>query len=486
MALRTGQLDGRFFPASRADIVEYWAPESLVLANNASVPVWTGRFRGAVAYQGTGANQPTFHTSALNGLPGLYCQNSHWMRVVDPKDLLTILNPANSVANLARGYTVIGIYLGDGTASSKGVNAAIMGNASGTGANLYMQASGGVAGRNSGSNNIPITNSGLQVIVHTNPQLLAGGSTSTDQLSATYVNGTRVPKPVQGSVNYGSSDIIFGSGSNAAAQACRGTLLGFIIIQRELTYPEVIYATRWAFDKYGQTYPWAGQAYFPVFIGDSIDSGTGTTAVAATYSYLIAMGGKSYSLGLGVGGWGNLAGSGYTLNAMEHVAQKHLVGLSGALGGIPLMIFWHGYRNDQGGSAYVARQNASINRIKAQCPGSKVIVMTPTDYSTTSGNQAAASDSTCYTMLTTYDADARTGIDGYAMLHTHPIMGGTGAHTNVTYTYVAGVTTYWFSDYIHTGDQGNDLAIGAYAGPIAQALYAGGAGPYTYDNTGLH
>lgn len=233
-------------------------------------------------------------------------------------------------------------------------------------------------------------------------------------------------------------------------------------------WPEVFEITMRAFDKHGQAYPWAGQPFFPVFMGDSLTNGTTSsiTALTNTCAYLIASGGQSYSLGLGPGQWGVLATPSIKLNALELDAQKHIDGLYAVLG-IPILLVFYAYRNDKGGASFVARVKSFIAARRAASPVPiKVVLHTATDYS----EDGIVDDATRNAYNSQWDteyANTTTGLDGYCRIHNSPHLGADGSWSTFP--------TYLHTDHLHWSDLGA-AEVATYLGPVVQSIYGGASG----------
>lgn len=460
MAQRRRALNGLPFPQAK-HVLGHWSAATLPsMADGTQLASWVASIGGAVAVQATSATQPTYKASGVGGRPGVFFNGSQRLVVTDPKQLLAIMNPMTSMT-YASGFTIIVVSSNDATDSTH-TPATVVG--SGNSANIYLNASKGRAGNGTATagQTIPYTGQGLTVQALVQEPFFPSGRNlvTVDESARVYINGTCVPRAQSSTTALkpaGAGPIVLGAGEDTVTHSFRGTIYDVIIMDAALTWPEIIQATKWAFDDHKVAYPWAGIPYFIVTMGDSVDSGTGTNIASEAYSYLMAA-----NMSLTCGQWGNYATPSIKLNALEYNARKHIDGLQAALGGIPLMLVFHAYRNDGGGAAFVTSVNGFFANRKAINPRTKIVNITSTSYSGESTDRMA--------YCAAWDSDAKTYLDGYVAMHNTPFMG-----LNDTFTENP---TYFSGDGIHPDALGNS-EIETYTTPVVQAIYGGASGLQT-------
>lgn len=226
-----------------------------------------------------------------------------------------------------------------------------------------------------------------------------------------------------------------------------GDIFEVLVWNVALTPAQYMQAEKWLCDKYGQPYPWAGMAKFPVFWGDSFTAGVGATGTAQgsiaanTPAYLTAQ-----SLGLTYGQYQALGIGGISTTQMTAMTPTYINPIAAQFGGKIGVITWE-WANDEtatttDGAAFLAALKAGTN------------------VQTVFGTSSSSTNYDPSTNRATFDsawdaiwAGAKTNIDSYMPIHTDAHIGvngsyatystptgGDGLHlTNATYPYLAAI-----------------------------------------------
>jgi hypothetical protein len=272
-----------------------------------------------------------------------------------------------------------------------------------------------------------------------------------------YVNGTSIGLTSTNitAANGGTTGINIGAVSNTGGNGYIGEVYEVLIYSIELAYPDHLRAVKWAYDRYGsRAYPWAGQPYFTLCLGDSQTAGTTATTETA-YPYQMAQ-----LLSKPLGTWGNIGvpSSTWATGALV-LGVTDADGIS-AVTGIPT---WHcafeWYNLQTNNTQQITNALAFAAARKSANPADKVILGTSFD------NWQLSTDSKQINR-DAYDASlvSNSGVADYLVqLHTDATIGQQNTCTKVVGAAVADprYNPYW-ADGVHLLGPGNAIVAGMF------------------------
>lgn len=298
------------------NIVAHFAASSITgVANNGAVASWADSINGITFAQATGADQPTYTTNRLNGLPSVKVNGSQW---------LTLPNASAGAMGIAidsQEYTAFVVFRVLGPGSGGG----IFFSASVGASSFYFQADGTNVAFNRffGNGLVPYaatSYSTLGVSAWNNGGILTSppysGSGFLQQL---YINGGAVSSLISIAPGSGGNPYVIGAQTSAGANGANVEIFDIIVYNTHLTLPQYIQLQAWADGKYGQPHPWTGASAYNVFYGDSITAGDGGTGAVNAYPYLVAQ-----SLGLAYGQWSQMGIGSITTAHMTALAPTFI------------------------------------------------------------------------------------------------------------------------------------------------------------------
>lgn len=406
-----------------ACIVARWSADAMpAQADNSDVTSWTDSVSN-LTMAGAGATRPKYRVNQFDGKPGVQFTATSGHKLVLARASAGPINAATA----ARRYTVFIVHRQTG--------------AIGGAAMLFSTGNGSVP--------LPLFSDGVEIgrngiqenkILYASQAFTTLGYSSTDQyLSRTYVNGGCVGAINDIGPSGGSGDYAMGNDPDGNyPNNC--ILFDVIMWNRELTPVEMLQCEKWARDKYGLAYPWAGVSTFDVYHGDSITQGAG--ADRPYYSYPTY---ASATLGRGFGQWTNLGIGGATIAQLDARALYEVDGIA-AMTGKPVRLAFGEFFNsaiEGGGFTNTAAQCAAqigtylANRRAAGV--SKIALWTCTDSGGGTNQDIVRAKKAAfvagllglspslYDVLVRVDQNASIGVDG-AWANTTSFFTGDGIH----------------------------------------------------------
>lgn len=221
----------------------------------------------------------------------------------------------------------------------------------------------------------------------------------------------------------------------------------------ELTPLEIIKATKYLYQRYGQTLPWATSIYFPILDGNSLVACHGIAAIADKVGYKVAT-----ALGLTWGQWTTVAQVGAT--TAELGAAPVLNGWTGigAELGLPMKVFFLEYYNSRlvASATLQSQMNAYCAAVRA-IPNCKLALGT----SLSSANDPETNRNTFDAY---YDANYAAHCDVYVPEHLNTFIGLEGPDSVGGNSYYNNSAAY-YADIAHLNAAGATIfASGIVAG----------------------
>jgi hypothetical protein len=399
-----------------ARVVARWSADAITpQADNTNLASWTDSIGGFAATQATTGRQPKYRTNRMGGKPSVQFGGAALLNVGRPAALVAALD-----AVVERTIFVVYKTLG---ATSSGM---LFTAADGAGAGIMIVADqSGVGLFNS---TVPSPGGAFMSYAHACNQ----PAPLTTQVYRQVVNGG-VVSPSQNMPN-GTAGLNIGIGGIVQSDNffCNADIYEVIVWDRGLSPGELLQAHKWACDKYGQAYPWAGLSKFTVYDGDSITMGSGSPG-SSSYPYKSAA-----SLGLTYGQWTNIGIGGITAANLTSKAAVDLLPI-GTVTGLPLRIAAFEWYNQR--AAHPGPYNNSLAYLAAvRSATRKVSWGTSTDTSVTTDADRAAYNAA-------FDADHST-CDAYVAIHSNTAIGTETAYANNPGN---------FSDTVHLSSAGNTV-----------------------------
>jgi hypothetical protein len=414
------------------------------LANGANVPAsaWVDSQNGIVADTLSGT-PPTFQTNQVGGKPSVRFGGNGNFSISAPGALKTAVD--------SQTYTVLIAAKTISGGGTGGFNAIFGASAGGNSFFFYSDTAN--AGRFDG-NGTPSTApfAGTSFFSFGN---VSNPAPSVGPLELSMLNGTSYRSNSTSLAPASSSTFAIGArnGVNNDFQ-WNGDLFEVWVWNVALTPAQYMQAEMALCDKYSRPYPWASLSKMPVFFGDSISAGVGTTpsgstsAVTFQPSFLAAQ----TNLGLTYGQYQDLSHPGITMNQMTALAPTYVNPIATQIGKKIGVICWE-WANQRdsttaAGAAMLAALKAAAN------------VQTVFGTSTSASIYDPSADRATYDAA--WDAIAagsKTNIDSYMPIHTDTHIGvdgsyasfsgttgGDGLHlTNATYPFLAALMSTGFS-----------------------------------------
>lgn len=271
-----------------------------------------------------------------------------------------------------------------------------------------------------------------------------------------YINGSCIGHAGQSRGVAGQNICIGGSAATTSTRA-KAEIYEVLVYNVALNASQMMQLVKWAHDKYGAAYPWAGGP-FRVFHGDSLTNGTGSTGPNNSYPAKVAQ-----LNGWALGTWSNLGhvGARYdnTPASLTLEAVGDVDGMVPLLGATPLHLATWEWFNGKATANYQALAASYLAARKA-AGVAKILFMTSTDAADTmeGATQAARATYNAYWDV----AGNRSNIDAYVPLHLNANLGVEGACPNAS-----PYTPYFYTDGIHILDAGYAVMAGLVSGPMA-------------------
>lgn len=421
----------------QAAIVARWSADTIpAQADNTALAAWTDSVGGLAAAQATTAAQPKYRTGGAGGKPYVLFSGAQYLDA----------GTSNAVATACQSKTSsVLVVCRNVQASQYGY---LFAASDVTGYCLY--ANGARAGVFT-NGHAPYSGTGLTTVGYSSglPSQYAGRY---------YINGT-CPTHAAALQSAAGHKIGIGGAPATPTTAVKAEIYDVIVWNRTLTAYEMIQAEKWARDKYGSPYPWAGGA-FRVFHGDSLTAGMGMSSRGEeTYPWQVAA-----ANGWPLGSWTNLGFVGTTMAAMRDAATAEIDPMLAVLGNTPMHLAaweWYNQRN-----VTVAGQYGSTGiteayfRDRRAAGVAKLVLMTSIDAGDPVDNPTNRAAYNAY-----FDANHGSSIcDAYIPIHTIPEIGVEGACPNASPG-----APYFQDDLIHLTAAGDGILAAAVA-PVMAGL----------------
>lgn len=426
----------------QANLVTYFDAESLSGSDGSSVASWVDSINGITASQGTGGLQPILKTGQAGGKKALrFAGQVPYMSIATPGAMKTAVDSQNySILIVAKRLSGTGGCLfGAGTSGNS---------------LLYFLDGTGVGRYNQGY--IPYTGTDFMVLGSAHSNAWAGIA-SNAVYEQCYVQGMSTATTSGSPIAGGANTYTIGATSAAALKA-NADIYAILIWNRTLTPKEYLQATKWAFDRYAQPYPWAGASRITVFDGDSITAGYRSSFPQFAMPYRVATG-----LGLPLGTWCNIGVGGMNAQNMDAVASNrvdHLVTDTGK----PVLIAAMNWANPAIAQGRTPAQifgdiTTYLTNRRSVSPMVKTLLSTSTDYDSATYSTPGGTRADFNTLWDTYWAGSHPLLDGYAATHLNTQVGTVGAYTSTP--------SNWNADKLHLSDAGYGHLATVYQTAIA-------------------
>lgn len=405
-----------------------------------AISTWTDTVSGIVANQSTGASQPLFKASGINGKQALSFNASRFLPIATPGAIATALT--------SKINTVI-IVAANVQATSNGC----MFGASAGGDSQFYFANGTNAGRFNATNTSFAATWGasasmlvMGVTSTTNQHHGSGSGFSRLYMQGGCVQGFVAPSPVP------SSTYAIGAISAAGTLPFKGDLYDILIYSVELSPADMIRVQIHMANKYGLALPWSGTTGYVVFHGDSITNNVQASTAMTGYPYQSAQ-----SLGLPYGAWSNLAVGGVNqenliLNAAEIAPIPALIGKRVVVAAFE---FYNSRLVPDSAATMYSNASTYVSTVKAYDSNLRVVWGSDTSQGTFTEPDATR---------TNYNAllDATPLGDQYVQVHLNSLIGIDGSTVNNP--------TYFGGDHIHPSDLGYSQLHPMFTPAITSAL----------------
>lgn len=393
------------------NLVAAWLAEDLVTAGlgnlatvgTAGTSPWVDRINGIQALTGGGVTK--LKTNAEGTFPSVWF-NGTYLTAGQNATLLAAIN--------SKSYTIYAIMKNLVAAST----ASIICTSSTS--NLFFQMDGSNLGH--ALSLVQFTPAqGTSLFMAGIKGSFTGGGTDGTWVSDnhTIINGCAVNgSPGAMRAATAGSDIFLGGQAGAAGKF---ELLELYVYSGCNTFAHDIQFEKYRCDKYGKTYPWAGQSYFPVIAGDSISNGTLCDNWSVATPKIVAD-----NLGLGFGQWINASTPAISAASLLLKDTIYLAGLPAQIGintKIHEFEFVNGLTHSQNSAQIAATQQNICGLYKSQ-GFTKVILGTTTDYGNRTNTGANSKAAFCaalaalpagtYDYLNNIHLDSTVGVDGAA------------------------------------------------------------------------
>ena len=421
----------------QAAIVARWSADAIpAQADNTALAAWTDSVGGLAASQATTTKQPKYRTGGAGGKPYVLFDGAQYLDA----------GTSNAVATACQSKTSSVLVV------CRNVQASQYG---------YLFSASNVLG-------YCLFASGTRAGVFTNGQVPYSGTGLTtvgysaglpDQYTGRYyINGTCCTQTgaLQSAAGH---NVGIGGAPATPTTAVKAEIYDVIVWNRTLTAYEMMQAEKWARDRYGSPYPWAGSP-FRVFHGDSLTAGYGMSSRAEeTYPYKVAA-----ANGWPFGSWANLGYVGTQMAAMRAAATAEIDPMLAVLGNTPMHLVaweWYNQRNVTVAGQYGSTGITETYFRERRAAGvAKLVLMTSTDAADPVDNPTNRAAYNAY-----FDANhGATVCDVYIPLHTIAEIGVEGACPNA-----APYDPYFQSDGIHLTAAGNSILAAAVA-PVMAGL----------------
>ena len=431
----------------QASLVTWLDSDDATGADGAAVASWVDRINGITAVQATGGLQPVTKTGMLGG--------HRAMRFAGQVPYMTIPTPgAMKTAIDSQNYTILIVAKKVSAGANGGV---LFGAGVNTNGLLYFLDGTNVGRYNQGMLPYSGTDLVVQGSAHSNAW---SGIASNAVYEQVYVQGMSVATIAGTAIAGGANTFTIGATSAAALKA-NADIYAILVWNRTLTPKEYLQATKWAFDRYAQPYPWASASRILAFDGDSITSGYRSSLPQYAMPYRVAT-----ALGLPFGTWCNLGVGGMHAQNMDAIAASRVDHLTGDTGK-PVLIAAMCWANAAVQTPGQGRTPAQIygdlttyltNR-RAVSPQVKTLLSTSTDldtgiYPTPGGTRADFN-----ALWDTYWSGSHPLLDGYAATHLNTSIGTVGA--------LAANPSLFNADKIHPVDNGYAQLASVYQTAIS-------------------
>lgn len=400
--------------------------------DNTALTGWTDSVSALTISQATGANRPKYRTSRTGGKPAVQFEGNQWLTVGRPAALLSAMGNANTTTGYSHVFVVANTL-----AASDATYGGIFG--SGVLGRYWTICNGTREGCDppGGQNWIYDTGAGFRVFVMT---------MHSERFTQFFHNGTCYGNPAIPPASAPANNFALGACSDAANYTSKTDLMEWVVYNKALTWGDVLRVVKWAHDKYGQAYPWAGAEYFSVFDGDSQTAGD---LAAATSSPNYSSSQNCYparlarAKSLPKGWWTNLARSGRQASHM--VTNGSQIDEIAGIVGKPVILSAFEFYNSP--SATGTTQKTYLADRKAANPAIKIAWGTSVDNGWTSGTRFV--DRPAYNAAFAGNAN----IDYLVPLHLNTNVGIDGACPDGS---PAGAgNTYFHTDGIHNLNPGH-------------------------------
>ena len=413
-------------PPSSADPAFHFKADSITpQTDNTAIGSWTDSIAGISMTQATGANQPKYRTSRIGSKPAIQFVGSQWFTLGRPAALTNML--AND--NTATGATMF-FVVGNLAAIDDNWNCLWSPSNVNDGNRTILMDNGRCGSRGDPRLFVSLGN-GFHVIVVRTSSVYAGQFFhNMNAYSAGSLSDAGAPQWQVG-----------GDGSATDAFTFKGDIMEIGGYNKALTTADVANLVKYACNKYGQAYPWAGASRFIMFDGDSQTFGTGATATANRADFQNGWAQLLMDLkGQPFGAWSNVAVPGRSSAQMTASAPGHYTGLAAALG-IPVVLACMEYYNTPDTNA--GNMIAYLTAVKAADSGIKTLVLTSVDNGDATGQPKHDNRPAFNTALS-----AAGNSDVKCPIHTDAFVGVDGACPDGF-----GASTY-FADGIHPNNAG--------------------------------
>jgi hypothetical protein len=389
-------------PALGSRVLDFYAEAITPQTDNTALPSWTDSVAALTITQGTGANQPRYRTSRLNSKPAVQFQGNQWLPVGAPAVLVNALNHYNDATGVTMFWIVANVGAVDNTSDTLWGPTSFDGEAS----IVLNQVRSGPFNHN----RTVAIGSGLQVLVARSNSF---GSHFFHNFNAS-----------------GAADIAaftrnfsLGGTADGTTFTFKGDIMQWGVYGRSLSNAEIAQLVKYACDKYGAAYPWAGRSRFVMFDGDSITYGTGASGTTGRsqvnncWPILLAE-----AKSIPWGGHSNMAVAGLAATTMASAASQNYAGLAAQLG-MPIALMAMEYYNQPDTNA--ASFKSFLDAVKAADSSIKICALTSTDNGAVAGNAVHDNRAAFNAALVGY-----ANLNVLAPLHTDATVGVEGACPN--------------------------------------------------------